>query len=547
MRKQASNDVVRGRAAYLARAWDDAYELLSRADKVAPLAIDDLERLTWAAGLTGRDQDLLRFLERIYGGYAEAGDELHAARAAFWLCMRLSGLGEMGQASGWLSRAQRHAEHAGGDSAEQGYLLLPVIQRALGSGNLETAAAAAETALATGERFDEPDLVAFARSLLGRALLRQNRVADGLATLDEAMVSATGGELSPVVTGLVYCSVISCCQEVFALDRAREWTAALAAWCEAQPQLVTFTGSCLVHRAEILQLGGAWGDALVEARRAHDRFVETFGKEAVAEAAYQEGEIHRLRGDYAAAEASYREASRAGLEPQPGLSLLRVSQGQAELAAAAMRRLLAATADRFRRARLLPAYVEVMLGAKDLAEADRASAELAGIADDFDIGALAAAAAHATGAVRLAEGNPTEALAPLREAFDAWQRAGAPYIAARIRVLIGIACRGLGDEEGAALAFEAARESFAELGAAPDVERVEALRSVPRKREPGALTARELEVLGLVAAGKTNKAIARTLALSEKTVDRHLSNIFNKLGVPSRAAATAYAYEHKLI
>ena len=537
MRKQPP-EVERGRAAYARRAWGEAYRLFAGADRETPASADDLERMAWSAALIGRDDEMLRFLERLYHLQVEAGDCLAAARSAFWLCMRLFSLGEAGQAGGWLARAQRLVEREGRDCAEKGYLLLPLVNRSLAAGDLATARSAAGNAADIGERFGEGDLVALARNLEGRCLLRQGRIEEGLALLDEAMVAVTSGELSPVVTGLVYCTAIASCHQVYALGRAQEWTAALAAWCDAQPELVTFTSSCLVHRAEILQLNGAWGEAIAEARRAVDRVALMTDSAAAAEAFYQEGEIQRLRGEYEAAEEAYRKASQAGLDPQPGLALMRVAQGRAEPAAATMRRVLGATTERLQRVRLLPAHVEVMLAAGDVEEAGAAA---------LDIGILGAVVAHARGAVLLAEGDAQAAIGPLRFAFLAWRQVGAPYLAARIRVLVGLACRTLGDREGAALEFEAARVVFDELGAAPDLTRLADLQRGPRPKKAGDLTGREVEVLGLVAAGKTNKAIAKELKLSEKTVDRHLSNIFNKLGVPSRAAATAYAYEHHLI
>ena len=555
MNRRTSTAVERGRAAFAARAWDDAYLGLSGAEREGGLDAESLGELVLAAGLTGRHAEMLRLLERLHNVCLEAGDSRSAARAAFWLCMRLHGLGEAGQAGGWLARAQRILERVEEDCAEKGYLLLPSASRSLMSGDVATAVAMAETAAAIGERFGDTDLVALARSLHGRALIRDGRVADGLAFLDETMVAATAGELSAIVTGLVYCAVIACCHQVYALDRAREWTKALAAWCDAQPQLVTFTGACLVHRAEIMQINGAWGEAITEARRVAVRFADTLAHESVAEAHYQEGEIHRLRGDFVAAEEAYRLASGFGVEPQPGFALLRLAQGCVDDAAGAIRRVLDATDGPLRRARHLPAAVEILIAAGDIDGAKAAAAELRDAAAQFDIEVLQAIAFHAAGAVALAVGDARRALPPLRKSFLIWQRVGAPYLAARLRVLLGMACRELGDRDGAGLAFDAAAAVFSELGAAPDLAQLDALRGAgsrgkARRDGPVAatpLTPRELEVLGLVATGKTNKAIARELSLSEKTVDRHLSNIFTKLEVPSRAAATAYAYEHGLI
>jgi DNA-binding CsgD family transcriptional regulator len=365
------------------------------------------------------------------------------------------------------------------------------------------------------------------------------------------MVAVTSGELSAVVTGVIYCGAIAACQQSYALDRAREWTAALSGWCEQQPQLVSFAGACLIHRSEILQLGGAWPEATAEARRASDRLARSKDAEG-GNAFYQEAELHRLRGELADAERAYALASERGRDPQPGLALLRLAQGRIDLAAAASRRVLSVTTDPMLRMRCLPAHVEIMLAAADLPEARRAADELTALAGDLGMELVHAMALHAHGAVTLAEGDAGAAIDPLRRAQEIWQRAGAPYPGARIRVIVARAFQALGDEDGAALELNAARNVFTSLGAAPDLATVAAL--LPRARETGApargahgLSARELEVLLLVAAGKTNKVIARELFLSEKTVDRHVSNIFGKLDLNSRSAATAWAYQHGLV
>jgi DNA-binding CsgD family transcriptional regulator len=542
----------RGRACFERHEWNDAFHALSLADASTPLGADDLQRLASSAGLTARDEEMLPAQERLYHAYLEAGESLAAARAALWLGFRLFARGEAGRAGGWLGRAQRLVEGEGRDCAEQGYLLLPASQRHLNIGEFDEAHDAAARAAKLGERFGEVDLVAFARHLQGRALLGQGRLDDGLALMDEAMVAATSGELSPLVTGIIYCNAISSCQRVYAFDRTREWTAALHRWCNAQPQLVMFRGHCLVDRAEIMQMGGSWPEALDEARRAVECCVGPFDRETAGRAHYQQAEIHRMRGEVAEAETAYRSASRFGVEPQPGLALLRLAQGDRETAASTIRRLVSATGDRLQRTRFLPAHVEIMLAVGDLEEARAASRELDETASAFNIEVLAAITAQAYGAVRLAEGNARAVLDPVRRAFEVWQQVGAPYLAARLRVLLARACVALGDMEGARLELEGAREVFAGLGARADLAEVDAIgASLERNRKGAAdrhgLTARELQVLRLIARGKTNKSIAGELSLSGKTVDRHVSNIFTKLDVPSRAAATAFAYEHQLI
>jgi DNA-binding NarL/FixJ family response regulator len=401
--------------------------------------------------------------------------------------------------------------------------------------------------VAVGESCGDRDLVAFARNLEARALMRMGKVDEGLALVDEVMLAAASGELAPLVAGLVYCSVIASCQQVYALDRAREWTEHLDEWCSAQPQLVMFSGRCLVHRAEILQLCGSWGQAASEARRAFERFHQAVDPEAVGDACYQQGEIHRLRGEDVEAERAYSEASRYGREPQPGLALLRLAQGRVDAAAAALGRIVAGTSAPLARAQFLPALVEVSLAARDADAARAAAAELSQIAARFRTDVLDAMAAGAEGAVALAAGDSQAALPPLRRAFRIWQRVGAPYLAARIRVLAGRACGALGDEDGSRLELGAARTVFEELGAAPDLLRLDGPPPDGSSRSCHGLTPRELEVLRRIASGSTNRAIARELHVSERTVDRHVSNILAKLEVSSRSGATAFAYEHELV
>jgi ATP/maltotriose-dependent transcriptional regulator MalT len=311
--------------------------------------------------------------------------------------------------------------------------------------------------------------------------------------------------------------------------------------------MVAFTATCLVHRAEIMQLHGAWRDAIEEARRACQRASRESDQTPLAAAFYQQAEVHRLRGESRAAEEGYRRASQAGWEPQPGLALLRMGQGRIDAAAAAIRRVLSATTDRLQRTKLLPAHVEIMLAAGDIEGARAACRELEEIAGGLETGGLGALAAHARGALELADGDPRAALDSLRRAWRIGQQLKVPYVAARARLLMGLACRALGDDDGGALELDAARATFQQLGAAPELARIDALSRRVSPGHPRTLTSRELQVLRLIATGKTNKAIAATLSLSQKTIDRHVSNIFTKLDVPSRAAATAYAYEHRLI
>ena len=544
---KATSDLEQGREAYEALAWAAAYECLSRADHAVPLRGGDLELLATSAHMLGRVDEWLPLLERAHQSYAEEGEPLRAVRCAFWIGMNLALRGELGPATGWLGRAQRLLEREDRECVEHGYMLLPVAFQHEVSGDLEGASATAAAAAEIAERFGDSDLFALAVHVQGTVVAKSGRVADGLGLLDEAMVAVTTGEVSPVVCGIVYCGVILACEEVYEVRRAQEWTAALTRWCEQQPDLISFRGRCLVHRAQLLRLHGEWPAALDEARLAGERFAEAMNPGAIARAWYLQGDLQRLTGRFEAAEASYREASRLGLEPQPGLALLRLAQGNAEAAAAAIRRVVAETTDPAVRAGLLPASVEILLVAADVEAARAASAELAEISTRYGTDLLRAVGAQARGALELAAGDAVSALVSLREACRAWQELGAPYELAVARVLLGRARRLVGDEDGFELELDAARAAFQQLGAAPSVASVDALTGGGDSVEAHGLTSRELEVLRLVAKGKSNREIASALVISEHTVARHLQNIFTKLGVASRTAAGAFAFEHDLV
>jgi DNA-binding CsgD family transcriptional regulator len=541
------NAIQQGRDAVARRAWARAFRAFATADRGRPLGPQDLEHLAVAAYMLGRNDDHLEYKKRAYRAHQAARNLPRAARCAFWAGINLAVRGRASYAAGWFGRAQRLAESGPRGSAEHGYLLVPTLLKRAGERDWKSVADVAKKAERIAERHGDADLFALAAHERGHALVHLGRVEEGLRLLDEVMVSVTAGELSPVVTGLVYCSVIAYCQDMFQLSRAQAWTQALTEWCEQQPEMVAHTGQCLVHRAEVTQLRGDWRLALQEAQRARSQFSKAMNSSAAGHALYRQGEVHRVRGHFDQAEAAYREAARSGYEPQPGLALLRLAQGATTAAASAIRRALSETTDPVRRAKLLPASVEIFLTEGSTDQAREACGEIEQSSKGRRSELLDALAAHSRGALELAEGKPDAALGTLRRAFEAWRRLEVPYEAARVRVLIAKACRILGDEEAAALELDAARRAFLELRAAPELARMDALaRGIASGSEHG-LTRRELEVLRHVAAGRSNKAIARDLALSNRTVDRHLSNIFNKIAVSSRSAATAYAYRNRLI
>jgi ATP/maltotriose-dependent transcriptional regulator MalT len=532
------NQLELGREAFRARRWSAATEALGAADEERPLEASDLELLATALFMVGREDEHLVALERAHQRHLDTDSLRAAAACAFWLGMQLFMGGQLSRGGGWLARANRLIEQDGSDCVERGYLMMPEAYRAEAAGDLDAAHRTAAAAAGVARRFGDPDLLALATLAEGRFLVVGGRVREGLERLDEAILGVTSGAVSPRASGIVYCGAIDGCRTAFDPRRAREWTDALYAWCETQPELLAFTGDCHLHRGELLGLQGSWTQALAELERAGQRARRAGNVRVAAGAAYYRGDIHRLRGEFETAERAYRDAANGGYEPQPGLALLRAAQGDSAAAVATMRRLHDDSADPADRARLLPAYIEVMIGADDLDAAQEACDELDTIVADRPSAQLTAAAAHARGAVTLAAGDPRAAHLPLRKAVGAWHDLDAPLEAAQARLLLADAYSALGDEDSAQVELQAARETFNALGVLPQIEAA---------RDMHGLTARELEVLRLVAAGRTNKAIAEDLVLSERTVDRHVSNILAKLRVSSRAAATAYAYEHRLI
>ena len=535
-----------GRKLLEQRAWSAAFSRLSAADREAPLEPDDLEGLAGAAHLLGMDVVNAELMSRAHRGFLDCGNTRSAARCALQLGITLMINGDLAQSGGWLSRAGRLLEEAP-DCVEKGYMLLPVGFRSLYSGDGEAAHAAFVQAGVIGERFQDRDLNTLALQGQGRALIRQGKIPGGVTLLDEAMVAVMAGEVSSAAAGGVYCSVIEACGEIYDMNRAQEWTSALEQWCKAQPDIVPYRGHCLVRRAEILQLHGAWTDALAQARQARDVLSQPPPKPAVGAAIYRLAELQRLRGDFAEAEESYRQASEWSRAPQPGFALLRLAQGHLEPANAAIRRMAEEVKEVAGRARILDAFVQISLAANDLPAARAAANELEEIATRLGAEYLRALSSRAAGAVLLSEGDAGKAVTALRQAWSIWRDLEAPYETAQTRVLLARAYRKVGDDDAAVIELSAARDTFQKLGAVTDLEQAETLLIDKPPMLTGPLTAREMQVIQLVAEGRTNRGIAKALGVSEKTVARHVSNIFTKLDLTSRAAATAYAYRNNLV
>lgn len=547
-----------GRRLYEAGSWTSALEAFERADSAAPLAGSDLMLTAFSAYLLGREERSIDLLGRAFREFLRTHDDAAAARAAFWLSFTHDTRGDRAQAEAWGRRLAGIIDEAG-LTAERALLLSGLGHRSLASPDAADTRRALELsreALAIARPARDTDTEVFSRLSAGWALLRLGRTTEGLGELDEAMATVASDEVrTPIVNGVAYCSVISASLWADDVARAREWTAVATAWCDRSPELVPFRGQCLVHRSQVKTLDGDWPGALEEALRAARRLLPA----DAGLASYQLGEVHRLAGRFAEAEDAYRLANSAGRRPEPGLMLLRLAQGRTDAAAVTARRLDTELTRRSEREEFLPAFVEVMAAAGDADAALEGAEELARIADRAErerpgrAAVPRARALAAEGTALCAAGEASRAVPALRDASLAWHDLGMPYLEARARAVLGRCYAALGDDEAAVLEVDAARTAFERLGAAPDVA---ALPTSPdgtttaaahAPSPAGPLTEREVEVMRLVAEGLTNRAIANRLVLSEKTVARHLANIYAKLGIASRAAATAYAYDHRLV
>jgi DNA-binding CsgD family transcriptional regulator len=536
---------VEARAARARQDWRACFDAV--VDTPAPSAdpaveAERLELLADAAWWLGRLDDCVDARERAYLLYDELRDDRRAGQCAVWLYEHHCFRANPSIAGGWLRRARR-ALAGDEDCAEFGALLLREAEVAHGNGDLSIAADLAEEGAALGRRLRSADLEAEALQTLGRVRIDQCRPADGLALLDEAMLFVLDGRLSPYSTGKVYCSLISACEQVSDHRRAAEWTAATARWAERHPFAV-FPGLCRVHHATALQWRGRWAEAEVEATRACEE-LSGINLPNAAAAWAEIGDIRRRMGDLDAAAAAFVKADRLCAQPRAGLALLRLAQGSVDVATSIINDTLEGAGwNRLARAKVLPARAQIAIAAGALDAASAAVDELETIAGDFASDGLQAAATSARGRLQLAQGDPA-ACATLRNAVTRWTDLGVPYEIATARTLLGQACRLDGDAAGAAAAFEAARQLFDSLGVRLDARDSQPVAGPPAL--PAGLTAREAEVLRLVAAGRTNKEVAIVLFLSDKTIARHLSNIFTKAGVSTRAAATAFAFEHDMI
>ena len=523
--------------------WLAARDGFNAARQRAELCADDLNALGDAAWWVGDPGEALSAYEGAYRLFLQGEQPRQAAISAMGLAVSLFLKGDVELGSGWMNRAQRLLRDEP-EGPEHGYVMYLDLESALGGGDFDVVIAKARNVREMGRRHGDANLSAMGILFEGRALVRLGQMNEGLALLDETMVAVLSDDLMPEWAGNIYCHLMAAFYELADIRRAGEWVNATARWLKTLPPAVLFTGICRIHRSQVLQTKGAWEQAEREALLVCAELNQLHVVGA-AEGHYQIGEVRRLRGDLAGAEEAYQRAHERGRDPQPGLALLRLAEGRIEAASASIRTALAAQPDDpLARFRLRAAQVEIALAAGDGPGAERACEELEATASSYGTSGLRAVAVHARGALLLAGRSPEEALPTLRAACGRWRDLDAPYEAARVCLLLAEAYGALGDGDAAMRELEAAATVFERVGATLDLKRMADLRARPIL--PDGLTARQAEILALVAAGKSNRVIAEELVISQKTVARHLSNIFTKLGLPSRTAAAAYAFEHQL-
>ena len=504
------------------------------------LEADRLDSEAEAAWWLGRLDECIAAREAAYRIYDEHDDKRRAGQCAVWLWEHYAICARPAIASGWLRRARRSLD-GDTDCVAFGNLLLREAETAHGAGDLDRAGELARTTLELARRLRSTDLEAEALQTQGRVLIDQGRIDDGMAHMDEAMLFAIEGRLGPFATGKVYCSLIAACEELGDFDRAAEWTDATLGWARQHPFAI-FPGICRLHRAIVLKRRGVLNAAEDEAARACEELSRSHIANSAAAWA-EVGDIRRRLGHLDRAEIAFTQSQDVSGAPCGGFALLRLAQGRIEEAVTIVTTCVARQSNPLGRASVLPILVQIAVGAGDLDAAHRALSELETTVASFGTASLLAAAQSARGRLMLAENDPG-AILTLQQSVESWRELGVPYEEATARTLLGQALRAAGDETGAIASFDAAARLFEEIGARLDAR--EALGD-SKPALPAGLTSREAEVLRLVARGLTNNEIAAELFLSPKTVSRHLSNIYTKIGVSSRASATAFAVDHHLL
>jgi class 3 adenylate cyclase len=464
-----SDGLERGRDAVGRHAWPEAYELLSAVDAHGPLDPEDLERLAKAAWWTGRQNESISARERAYAALVERGDRAPAAFAALTLRREYSAKLAASVANGWLNRAETLLEDEP-ESTPHGYLAIAHGELAGGKGELDHALSHFDRALEIAGRSSDRDLRAWASMRRGMTLVDKGEVEEGWLHMEEVSAAAVGGELGAYTTGAVFCNVIGTCRNLADYGRATEWADAAKRWCERQA-ITGFPGVCRVHRAEVMRLVGAWGEAEAEVRRACDELLE-FSPVHAGAAFHELGEVRLRMGDLEGAGEAFRRAHELGQDPQPGMAMLLLAGGKADAAAASIRRSLdELTWERLARARLLPAQVRIARALGQVEVARTAADEIAAIAKEYGTTALQAGAEETAGIVHLMEGAAEDAVRELRRAAQHWRQIDAPFETALASASLAEAYLAEGDRDAAISELQSAQAIFERLGAAPDSRR----------------------------------------------------------------------------
>ena len=525
-------------AAHSAHRFARADQAFSRVERLGQLSADDLVAWQDSAWWLGQADRSLELAEVAHERLVAEGQTTRAAQAAIGLGFLLMLRGDLGAGSGWIQRGRSLLQHSPDETARW-YVVHLDAEDALHGGDINRALDLARQVRDAAQRAADPTLCSLALMTEGTARLRKGEVSEGMALLDEAMLPVKAGRISPDMAGNLYCQVIAVCWELFDLRRAREWTAATERWCEQFDSAVMFSGICRMHRVQLRQVSGEWDSAVAEARIVCTELIG-MNAQVVAEGYYLLGDLLRLRGDVLGAEKAYLRAHELGRDPQPGLALLTAQTGPSGAAVVSLRTALAThKGAEYSRAPLLLAIVDLAVDVPDIEAAREASKQLTAMAHRWQSPGLYAVAAQAHGAVQVAAGHAGPAVTTLREAVRRWQELEAPYACARSRMLLAQAYSALQDHGAATRELDVAERTLEGLDAVVDLRRLERLR--PGAERPGGLTLREAEILRQVAYGGTNKQVAAALVISEKTVARHLANIYSKLGLSTRTAAVAWA------
>jgi DNA-binding CsgD family transcriptional regulator len=537
----ATAHLARARELHRTSRWEAACAEYAAAEAEEPLAVEDLEAFAEAAQVSARGDEAVALLHRVFDLRVSADELDDAAQVAFWLWWALFTSNELVQASGWLKHTSRTL---GPDLATSLWLKIPEAMFHAGTGHRSRADELLRAIVDEGQG----EVVPWALSMWGQTLIDEGRLQDGLDRLEEAMAILRTHGLSPRVTPWIYCAAVRGCCLARDFARARAWNRSMARWLDSLNSLSgAYLGNCRIYRSRLMFLNGAWPEALDEIA-AVCTDLDGYAGWVCGHAYYQLGEVRRLRGEWDAAEDAYRRAAEHGCPTQPGLALLRLAEGDVDAASAGVRRALTEVTAQPERLDLLKAAVTIYLEEGKIEAARDAVTEVEEITAELATPVTEAETCAVRGALALAEGDPASALPLLRRAVSTWQEQDAPHERATLNVLIGQACRALADHDGARLEFSAARETFERLGAGPDLAQLDRIvAATDAGSEINGLTRREIEILCLIARGKANRAIANELHLSERTVHRHVSNIFTKLGVDSRTAAVAYGIRHRIV